>query len=193
MVYVIDGICGTHSHTTDNCDDKNFLLDRYNRKIFTKRLIQRETDKIAINSDYKTKFNHVISLNAKTGRQNNSQHPNHPNQTNDHHNNNSQYTPIQQQQYHNTPTNNEMADRIKQLEDQVTNLTNKITNLENAHKHTTTTFTTLQTSHNNMEQNIHTISSRQDQYDTIINKLTANLTKLSDAVTANLTTVKPSK
>ncbi|CAB4391390.1 unnamed protein product [Rhizophagus irregularis] len=86
-----------------------------------------------------------------------------------------------------------MADRIKQLEDQVTNLTNKITNLENAHKHTTTTFTTLQTSHNNMEQNIHTISSRQDQYDTIINKLTANLTKLSDAVTANLTTVKPSK
>ncbi|CAB5182589.1 unnamed protein product [Rhizophagus irregularis] len=86
-----------------------------------------------------------------------------------------------------------MADRIKQLEDQVTNLTNKITNLENAHKHTTTTFTTLQTSHNNMEQNIHIISSRQDQYDTIINKLTANLTKLSDAVTANLTTVKPSK
>ncbi|PKK65251.1 hypothetical protein RhiirC2_786426 [Rhizophagus irregularis] len=115
------------------------------------------------------------------------------NRTNDHHNNNSQHTSTQQQQYHNTPTNNEMADRIKQLEDQVTNLTNKITNLENAHKHTTTTFTTLQTSHNNMEQNIHTISSRQDQYDTIINKLTANLTKLSDAVTANLTTVKPSK
>ncbi|PKY34546.1 hypothetical protein RhiirB3_454375 [Rhizophagus irregularis] len=65
-------MCGSHTHITNNCDDKNFTIDRYNRKIFNKKLIQREVDKITINDDYKTKFNHVISLNANKDRQNTS-------------------------------------------------------------------------------------------------------------------------
>ncbi|PKY55689.1 hypothetical protein RhiirA4_427701 [Rhizophagus irregularis] len=57
-------ICGNYNHTTDKCDDKNFTLDKNNRKIFNKRIIKRNTEKIAINNDYKTKFSHVISLNV---------------------------------------------------------------------------------------------------------------------------------
>lgn len=71
-------ICGTYTHTTDNCDDKNFTLNRNNRKIFNKRLIQRNSEKISINKDHKTKFSHVITLNASRACSNEAQANKHP-------------------------------------------------------------------------------------------------------------------
>jgi hypothetical protein len=54
--------------TPPNCDDKNFTLDKNNRKIFTKRFIHRNDEKITINKDYKSKFSHVITLNSNNLR-----------------------------------------------------------------------------------------------------------------------------
>ncbi|GBC52767.1 uncharacterized protein OCT59_028637 [Rhizophagus irregularis] len=57
-------ICGSPLHETINCDDKNFDTDHNNRKIFKKRFIKRNEEKITINDNHRTRFNHVITLNA---------------------------------------------------------------------------------------------------------------------------------
>uniref|UniRef100_U9SMY3 Uncharacterized protein n=1 Tax=Rhizophagus irregularis (strain DAOM 181602 / DAOM 197198 / MUCL 43194) TaxID=747089 RepID=U9SMY3_RHIID len=57
-------ICGSPLHETNNCDDKNFDTDHNNRKIFKKRFIKRNEEKITINDNHRTRFNHVITLNA---------------------------------------------------------------------------------------------------------------------------------
>lgn len=73
-------ICGAHTHSIEKYDDKNFVLDKNNRKIFSKRLIQRKGEKIAINNDHKTKFSHVITLNTNKERPNEPQPNNRPHQ-----------------------------------------------------------------------------------------------------------------
>ncbi|GBC52808.1 uncharacterized protein OCT59_028609 [Rhizophagus irregularis] len=57
-------ICGSPLHETNNCDDKNFDTDHNNRKIFKKRFIKHNEEKITINDNHRTRFNHVITLNA---------------------------------------------------------------------------------------------------------------------------------
>jgi uncharacterized coiled-coil protein SlyX len=204
-------ICGNHSHTTDKCDDTNFTLDRNNRKIFNKRIIQREVEKIIINDDCKTKFNHVISLNSSQGKHNISQPNNWPNESPQKFNQRPQssrfrpnyknyntanqdlqYTPSTSQN-NSIPNNKAMEDRIQQLETQVAKLTDRITQLENVHKNTDSKVNIIQKHFNTMEENLNTVNTRQNRYDEIVQKLTENLTKLSDTVINNAKITKTSK
>ncbi|PKY54319.1 hypothetical protein RhiirA4_473060 [Rhizophagus irregularis] len=192
-------ICGNHAHTTDQCDEKNFTLDNNNRKIFNKRIIKRNSEKITINDDYKTKFSHVISLNVNKKRQdepsqnNRYQHPNQrykqqtstqpPNtkKPNESYRYDPSYTPPSTH-HNNTPTYKDMEDRIKHLENQVANLTNKISQLENTSKNTDSKFSNIDQHFNVMKNNFDMINTRQERYDEIVQKLTDNLSKLSDKV-----------
>ncbi|GBC11029.1 uncharacterized protein OCT59_025792 [Rhizophagus irregularis] len=72
--------CGSPLHEAKNCDDKNFDIDQNNRKIFKKRFINRNEEKIAINENHRARFNHVITLNANKRSPTMSQNPK-PNHT----------------------------------------------------------------------------------------------------------------
>ncbi|PKY23921.1 hypothetical protein RhiirB3_438287 [Rhizophagus irregularis] len=71
--------CGSPLHEAKNCDDKNFNIDQSDRKIFNKRFINRNEEKITINENHRTRFNHVITLNANKRSPTTSQNfkPNH--------------------------------------------------------------------------------------------------------------------
>ncbi|UZO08313.1 uncharacterized protein OCT59_028571 [Rhizophagus irregularis] len=56
--------CGSPLHETKDCDEKNFETDRFNHKIFKKRFINRNEEKITISENHKNRYNHVITLNA---------------------------------------------------------------------------------------------------------------------------------
>ncbi|PKC00443.1 hypothetical protein RhiirA5_382451 [Rhizophagus irregularis] len=56
--------CGSPLHKTKHCDDKNFDIDQSNRKFFKKRFINRNEEKISISENHRTRYNHVITLNA---------------------------------------------------------------------------------------------------------------------------------
>ncbi|PKK55252.1 hypothetical protein RhiirC2_802931, partial [Rhizophagus irregularis] len=131
-------ICGTCNHATNNCDDKNFTLDRNNRKIFTKRLIKRNDKKITIDDKYKTTYNHVIALNTNRTQNNktNTQQQNtrpvqsrqqyRPPQLQNNYNPHTSYNAspnlqrqnTQRTQYNTNQNNKDLIERIKQLENQ---------------------------------------------------------------------------
>ncbi|GBC27554.2 hypothetical protein GLOIN_2v1769661 [Rhizophagus irregularis DAOM 181602=DAOM 197198] len=72
--------CGSPLHETNHCDDKNFDTNQNNRRIFKKRFINRNEEKITISDNHKTRFNHVITLNANKKAPTTPQNPK-PNQT----------------------------------------------------------------------------------------------------------------
>lgn len=86
-----------------------------------------------------------------------------------------------------------MEDKIQQLEAQVAKLTNRISELENDHKNTHAKFTNIQKHFNTMEENLNTVNNRQDRYDEIVQKLTDNLTILSETVINNTKMPRTSK
>ncbi|PKY51826.1 hypothetical protein RhiirA4_469089 [Rhizophagus irregularis] len=198
-------ICGITSHPTDKCDDKNFILDKNNRKIFTKRIIKRNNEKITINDDYKSKYSHIISLNANKIRSNElnmgtnnqyrqqrTQNPSSTTSTQRSYRYDQQYIPptLQQDQL---PNYKAMEDKIRQLENQVINLTNKITQLENTPKHIDSKFSNIEKQFTTIETNLNTINARQDKYDIIIQKLTDNISKISDKIYNDEKPTKTSK
>ncbi|PKK70923.1 hypothetical protein RhiirC2_779062 [Rhizophagus irregularis] len=56
--------CGSPLHESKDCDDKHFKINQYNHKIFDKRFINRNEEKITISKNHKNRYNHVISLNT---------------------------------------------------------------------------------------------------------------------------------
>ncbi|PKB97432.1 hypothetical protein RhiirA5_450587 [Rhizophagus irregularis] len=195
-------VCGSCNHTFNNCDDKNFILDKNNRKIFTKRLIKRNEEKITIDDKYKTTYNHVIALNANRSRladtnttpqnarfqQNRSQYRAPPLQGNFNrlqpHNsfaqNQNQNTPRTQNNPHQNYEN--LYEKIRQLENQVHTLNTRITQLENNPVQYEKKFSNIETQVTNITTNINTINAQQVKYDEILQKLTDNISKLSEAV-----------
>ncbi|PKB96151.1 hypothetical protein RhiirA5_385533 [Rhizophagus irregularis] len=206
-------ICGAHTHEINNCDDTNFTLDKNNRKIFNKRIIKRNDEKITIDDKYKKSYNHVITLNANKTRPNdhNSQQP-----TTRTSYSKQQYQPPQipnyfnQDKINNNLTNNQqinssysqtnlnldyntLLEKVKSLENQVQTLTYKISQLESKPKQLETQFSNIENQVNNMETNMNIINKRQDKYDEIIQKLTKNISKLSDSVHNKEKSIKQSK
>ncbi|PKK66482.1 hypothetical protein RhiirC2_784721 [Rhizophagus irregularis] len=168
-------ICGMCNHATNNCDDKNFTLDRNNRKIFTKRLIKRNEEKITIDDKYKTTYNHVIALNTNRTQYNkktNTQQQNtrpvqsrqqyRPPQLQDNYNPRTSYNSSSNHQRQNTPrtqdntnqNNADLIERIKQLENLVQKLTTKITQLENKPNPCDTKLSNIENQINSIETHV---------------------------------------
>ncbi|GBC32833.1 uncharacterized protein OCT59_007153 [Rhizophagus irregularis] len=206
-------VCGTCTHTTNNCDNKNFTIDRYNRKTFTKRLIKRNEEKITIDDKHKTTYNHVIALNANkthTPNANTQQHKPRSTQTTQQYrtlqsqNNHIQHTsynpsPAYQKQTTSKPHDNNnqnyenLLEKVKQLENQVHTLTNRISQLENKSKHYESKFSTIENQVNNIETSVNNINTKQDKYDEILQKLTDNISKLGDTINIKEKHIKQSK
>ncbi|PKY58838.1 hypothetical protein RhiirA4_481093 [Rhizophagus irregularis] len=180
-------ICGACNHATNNCDEKNFILDKNNRKIFTKRIIKRNEEKITLDDKYKTTYNHVIALNTNRT---------HPSNMNTHQQNTrSQQTRPQYRtpQPQNKVNHENLYEKIKQLENQVHTLTNRISQLENNPKQYETKFSNIENEVNKITTNVDIINAKQDKYDEILQKLTDNISKLSDAVYMKEKPIKQSK
>ncbi|PKY40243.1 hypothetical protein RhiirA4_453575 [Rhizophagus irregularis] len=206
-------ICGTCNHATNNCDEKNFILDKNNRKIFTKRIIKRNEEKITIDDKYKTTYNHVIALNTNrthpsninTQRQNTRfqqsktqyrtpqppnndfQRPLHNPSSNYHKQNTSQ------PQEHNHATYENLHEEIIQLKNQVQTLTARISQLEKEPKQYETKFSHIESQINNIATNVNSINTKQDKYDEILQKLTDNISKLSETIYTKEKPIKQSK
>ncbi|PKY54423.1 hypothetical protein RhiirA4_426770 [Rhizophagus irregularis] len=207
-------ICGICTHDTVNCNDKNFILDKNNRKIFTKRLIKRNEEKIIIDDKHKTTYNHVIALNTKRSNPNN---PNTQEQNTKLTQSRQQYRPPQlhkrpnQSTSYNPPTNNlnqiastsntnndnqsyeQLLEKVKKLENQVHTLTTKISQLENNPKQYETKFSHIENQVQNLETNMIVINTKQDKYDEILQKLTDNISKLSSAIYTKDQLIKQTK
>ncbi|PKC58989.1 hypothetical protein RhiirA1_540744 [Rhizophagus irregularis] len=208
-------ICGSHTHTIQNCDEKNFILDKNNRKIFTKRIIKRNEEKITINEDYKSKFSHVITLNATNARHNEYQNHTRPQQQMSRQNQNKYISPFSQHKEQNTPhdqfrqneryptskrQNNDYTsdistqDKIRNLENQVATLTEKINKMENILNQNNLQMDNIQKNYTTItESNFNIVNSKQDRYDEILQRLTDNLAKLSDKIIDNERSIKSPK
>ncbi|UZO13578.1 uncharacterized protein OCT59_005075 [Rhizophagus irregularis] len=212
-------ICGSPLYASNECDDKNFITDKNNRKIFKKRFIDRKEEKITINEQSKNKYNHVISLNSnnntftspqnirctqlQTGIQNHQQQSgnllyprNGQQQRNITGNDMNNY---KRDHMYNTPhpnqphvsSDNDTNQRITQLELQVKQLLNKIKTMEEEKSNTDTKISNINHNYDTLESSITDVKSRLDRYDSILQHLTNNITILSKKV---MTTPKrPSK
>ncbi|PKK79020.1 hypothetical protein RhiirC2_769562 [Rhizophagus irregularis] len=212
-------ICGLPLHASNECDDKNFITDKNNRKIFKKRFIDRKEEKITINEQSKNKYNHVISLNSnnntstspqnirrtqlQTGIQNHRQQSesllylcNGQQQCNITGNDMNNY---KRDHMYNTPhpnqphvsSDNDTNQQITQLELQVKQLLNKIKTMEKEKSNTDTKISNINHNYDTLESSITDVKSRLDKYDSILQQLTNNITILSEKVTT--TPKRPSK
>lgn len=86
-----------------------------------------------------------------------------------------------------------MENRIQQLEAQVTKLTNKITQLEQINTVIENKFTNVKKDFDTMAENLTILNNRQTSYDKIVEKLTENISKLSDTVINNIKFTKSPK
>ncbi|PKY53513.1 hypothetical protein RhiirA4_471778 [Rhizophagus irregularis] len=201
--------CGSPLHTSNACDDKNFTIDKNNRKIFKKRFIDRKEEKIIINETHKSRYNHIISLNtnkySKPTTPNNRQPQTNLNNQNQGSQSGSLLYPRQnRQQCANTRHNNNryMTDdvytnrhtdqhlnktivddtsnqRFTQLEQQIQVLSNNIKILQEEKEKSDKKFSHLHQSHQILDSSLTEIKMRLDKYDTIIQQLTTNITLLS--------------
>ncbi|CAB4386368.1 unnamed protein product [Rhizophagus irregularis] len=163
--------CGSPLHKTKDCDDKNFDLDHFDHKIFKKRFIKHNEEKITISDNHKTRYNHVITLNANKNPNTTSQNykPTQPQPCN--HNNKYPQTGslLYPRQYK----------QITQLEQQVQSLLNNIRTLQEGKSKVDSTIADIHHNHNLMNTSIANITTRLDKYDTIIQHLTTNINLLS--------------
>ncbi|PKY37037.1 hypothetical protein RhiirB3_461148, partial [Rhizophagus irregularis] len=166
-----------------------------NRKIFTKRLIKRNEEKITIDDKYKTTYNHVIALNANRTRlantnttpqntrfqQNRSQYRTPPLQGNVNrqppHNSFAQNQNQNTSRTQNNPHQNyeNLYEKIRQLENQVHTLNTRITQLENNPTQYEMKFSKIETQVDNIAINVNTINAQQVKYDEILQRLTDNI------------------
>ncbi|CAB4395376.1 unnamed protein product [Rhizophagus irregularis] len=163
---------------------------------------------------YKMTYNHVIALNTNktqtsdinTQCQNTRfQQPRTQYHTSHSPNNNFQRpsynTPSNQQkqnltrpQDHNNNNNYaNLYEEIKQLKNQIHTLTNKISLLEHSPKQYEKKFSHIESQIDNINTNINIVNTKQDKYDKILQKLTENISKLSDAKYTNEKPFKQTK
>ncbi|CAB4483191.1 unnamed protein product [Rhizophagus irregularis] len=72
-------VCGNHTHEYKNCTSTDFVLDKNERKIFKKRFIIRNKDRILINETTRQNYNHVIKLSKDNPGNSNGQSRPQPN------------------------------------------------------------------------------------------------------------------
>ncbi|CAB5395849.1 unnamed protein product [Rhizophagus irregularis] len=94
--------------------------------------------------------------------------------------NQNQNTPRTQNNPHQNYEN--LYEKIRQLENQVHTLNTRITQLENNPVQYEKKFSNIETQVTNITTNINTINAQQVKYDEILQKLTDNISKLSEAV-----------
>ncbi|GET66209.1 uncharacterized protein OCT59_017884 [Rhizophagus irregularis] len=187
-------VCGNHTHEYKNCPSTDFVLDKNERKIFKKRFIIRNKDRILVNETTRQTYNHVIKLSKDNPGNSNGQSRPQPN------------TRGKQNQTYNNTTNHpdrtnqkpksswsqqqlpqEILDKIALMEQQITTLTNHVNVLQGSHQ----TFTEQYSSHHQqlttIDTNIALLTHRQDslenqhkslmtQMQTLINTLQASQT-----------------
>ncbi|PKY44033.1 hypothetical protein RhiirA4_458198 [Rhizophagus irregularis] len=201
--------CGSPLHISTECDDKNFTIDRNNRKIFKKRFIDRKSEKITINETHKNRYNHVISLNTNKNskpttqdikrpqppRNNqaentqsasllyprqNKQQSGYANHDGNRYRHNKGYIPPHLEQHQNqNAPDNTATQRITQLEQQIQVLSNNIKTLLEEKEKSDMKFADLHQSHKNLDSSLEDVKLRLNKYDTIIQQLTTNVTLLS--------------
>ncbi|PKB93043.1 hypothetical protein RhiirA5_442518, partial [Rhizophagus irregularis] len=159
-------------------------------------------EKIVIDNKYKTTYNHVIALN--TNRTHLVDTNTTPQNTKFQHNRSQYRAPplqgnVNRQSLHNSFAQNQnqntsrlqnnphqnyenLHEKIKQLENQVQTLNTKITQLENNPAQYEKKFSTIETQVDDIATNVNTINEKQVNYDVILQKLTDNISKLSEAV-----------
>ncbi|RGB24415.1 hypothetical protein C1646_773145, partial [Rhizophagus diaphanus] len=101
--------CGNFKYDTKDCLQAEHITDRNGRKIYKRRIIERGTQKIALDENAKNNYNHIIHLNSQNlGTSTSQQRLNNAKQ------NNSRPTP--QSNYHQLPQNkhNSTANQIAQ-------------------------------------------------------------------------------
>ncbi|PKY17516.1 hypothetical protein RhiirB3_487803 [Rhizophagus irregularis] len=145
--------CGSPLHEAKTCDDKNFDIDQNNRKIFKKRFINRNEEKIAINENHRARFNH----DSKYDNSYIAPHLDNP-----------QASDI-----------NRYEQRITQLEQQVQSLLKSVKTLQDGKSKVDSTIADIHHNHNLMSSSLNDISTRLNKYDTIIQQLTTNINLLS--------------
>ncbi|CAB4488320.1 unnamed protein product [Rhizophagus irregularis] len=186
--------CGNHTHEYKNCTSTDFTLDKNERKIFKRRFITRNKERILINETTRQNYNHVIRLSKDNpgnstvqsrpqpttrGKQKQTYNntPSHPDRT--HQKSTSSWSQQQLPQ--------EILDKIAHMEQQITTLTNHVNVLQGSHQ----TFTEQYSSHHQqlttIDTNIALLTHRQDslenqhktlmtQMQTLINTLQASQT-----------------
>ncbi|CAB4472617.1 unnamed protein product [Rhizophagus irregularis] len=187
-------VCGNHTHEYKNCTSTDFTLDKNERKIFKRRFITRNKERILINETTRQNYNHVIRLSKDNpgnstvqsrpqpttrGKQKQTYNntPSHPDRT--HQKSTSSWSQQQLPQ--------EILDKIAHMEQQITTLTNHVNVLQGSHQ----TFTEQYSSHHQqltaIDTNIALLTHRQDslenqhktlmtQMQTLINTLQASQT-----------------
>ncbi|POG65314.1 hypothetical protein GLOIN_2v1483209 [Rhizophagus irregularis DAOM 181602=DAOM 197198] len=187
-------VCGNHTHEYKNCPSTDFVLDKNEHKIFKKRFIIRNKDRILVNETTRQTYNHVIKLSKDNPGNSNGQSRPQPN------------TRGKQNQTYNNTTNHpdrtnqkpksswsqqqlpqEILDKIALMEQQITTITNHVNVLQGSHQ----TFTEQYSSHHQqlttIDTNIALLTHRQDslenqhkslmtQMQTLINTLQASQT-----------------
>ncbi|GBC20637.1 uncharacterized protein OCT59_023661 [Rhizophagus irregularis] len=199
--------CGSPLHISQNCDDINFKTTSDNRKIYNKRFIDRKEEKITIHENHKNRYNHVISLNANknsnssqtNNKRSSSQTDTHnirslptksqyPRQTrqpynkthnmNDINNWDEPSTSTPQYQHQHT-SNDEIDKRIIELEKQIQNLLNNIKTLQEDKVKTDKTIADIHHNASLMNTSLTNVNTRLDKYDSILERLTTNISLLS--------------
>ncbi|EXX64955.1 hypothetical protein RirG_137940 [Rhizophagus irregularis DAOM 197198w] len=186
--------CGNHTHEYKNCTSTDFVLDKNERKIFKRRFITRNKDRILVNETTRQTYNHVIRLSKDNPGNSNGRSRPHPNTRGKQKQTYNNTTPHPDRTYQ-RPTSSwsqqqlpqEILDKIALMEQQITTLTNHVNVLQGSHQ----TFTEQYSSHHQqlttIDTNIALLTHRQDslenqhktlmtQMQTLINTLQASQT-----------------
>ncbi|CAB4476838.1 unnamed protein product [Rhizophagus irregularis] len=186
--------CGNHTHEYKNCTSTDFVLDKNKRKIFKKRFIIRNKDRILVNETTRQTYNHVIKLSKDNpGNSNGQSRPqlnirgkqkqtynnttNHPDRT--------YQKPKSSWSQQQLPQ--EILDKIALMEQQITTLTNHVNVLQGSHQ----TFTEQYSSHHQqlttIDTNIALLTHRQDSLENQHKSLMTQMQTLIDTLQASQT------
>ncbi|PKK62866.1 hypothetical protein RhiirC2_813719 [Rhizophagus irregularis] len=187
--------CGNHTHEYKNCTSTDFTLDKNERKIYKKRFIMRNKERILINETTRQNYIHVMKLSNNNSGKSNAQSRPRPD------------TRGKQKQTYNNSKNNpdgihqqstsswtqrqlpqEILDKIAHMEQQITTLTNHVNVLQGSHQ----TFTDQYSSHHQqlttIDTNIALLTHRQDSLENQHKTLMTQMQTLINTLQASQTT-----